>query len=60
MTREIWKRTHQTTCPYCGGEVVRSKTGMYLYDCNVCDRGWDITVDGIWHSRFSAEYKEYK
>jgi hypothetical protein len=45
-------------CPYCKGESVRSKTGLYLYDCIVCDRGWDITANGIWHSRFAADKTE--
>lgn len=54
MTREIWKRTNLRTCPYCGGELVRSKTGMYLYDCIQCERGWDVDMQGNFHSKFDA------
>jgi len=55
MTREIFKRTHHRTCPYCHGELMRSKTGMYLYDCTQCDRGWNI-VNGTWYALFDAAH----
>jgi ribosomal protein L37AE/L43A len=54
MTREIWKVSQAKRCPYCGGEIVRSITGLWHFDCLKCDRAWKIQPDGSWVALFDA------
>jgi hypothetical protein len=55
MTRNIWLITSSVReCPYCGGKLYRSKTGLYNFDCGKCDRAWKIDENGDWHALYDA------
>jgi ribosomal protein L37AE/L43A len=54
MTREIWKVSQATKCPYCRGRIVRSVTGLWQFDCEECGRAWKVEEDGSWHALFDA------
>jgi hypothetical protein len=59
MTRKIWQLYNHKLCPYCGGELVRSKTGLYHFDCTECDRCWKVDEHGTWHAMFDAGRTTY-
>lgn len=43
MTRKIWEVMNKIKkCPYCDGEIVRSMTGLWHFDCKQCDRAWKV------------------
>lgn len=59
MTYQIWKRMNKIKkCPYCDGELIRSLTGLWHFDCKRCDRVWKIER-GILHALFDAGNHKY-
>lgn len=59
VTRRIWQIANIKKCLYCGGEMVRLKSGLWHFDCTKCDRAWKVGIDQMLHALFDAGNHKY-